>query len=79
MDATKHTLAKYLMELTIVDYESAHFHPSEVAAAALFLSMQLLDKAAWVSLLLIETGECLKDKLPNYWIKMFHLLIVVCD
>lgn len=47
VDATKHTLAKYLMELTIVDYEMVHYHPSEIAAAALCLSMKVLDHTTW--------------------------------
>ena len=48
VDATTHTLAKYLMELTIVNYDMAHHHPSEIAAAALCLSMKVLDGADWV-------------------------------
>lgn len=48
VDASKHTLAKYLMELTIVDYDLVHTHPSEIAAAALCLSMKVLDgKTNW--------------------------------
>lgn len=47
VDATKHTLAKYLMELTVVDYEMVHIHPSEIAAAALCLSMKTLDNSPW--------------------------------
>uniref|UniRef100_A0A8C9SHX2 Cyclin B2 n=1 Tax=Scleropages formosus TaxID=113540 RepID=A0A8C9SHX2_SCLFO len=34
-NAEKHTLAKYLMELTLVDYNMVHYNPSEIAAAAL--------------------------------------------
>uniref|UniRef100_A0A8D3E7J0 G2/mitotic-specific cyclin-B2 n=1 Tax=Scophthalmus maximus TaxID=52904 RepID=A0A8D3E7J0_SCOMX len=30
----RHTLAKYLMELTLLDYHMVHYRPSEVAAAA---------------------------------------------
>jgi cyclin B len=43
VDANTHTLAKYLMELTIVDYEMVHVHPSQIAASALCLSMKILD------------------------------------
>uniref|UniRef100_A0A8D2ZRF4 G2/mitotic-specific cyclin-B2 n=1 Tax=Scophthalmus maximus TaxID=52904 RepID=A0A8D2ZRF4_SCOMX len=32
--ADRHTLAKYLMELTLLDYHMVHYRPSEVAAAA---------------------------------------------
>ncbi|XP_019359862.1 PREDICTED: G2/mitotic-specific cyclin-B2 isoform X2 [Gavialis gangeticus] len=46
-DAEQHTLAKYLMELTLVDYDMVHHHPSEIAAAALCLSQQVLGQAKW--------------------------------
>ncbi|KAL1007263.1 hypothetical protein UPYG_G00084260 [Umbra pygmaea] len=46
-DVEKHTLAKYLMELTLLDYDMVHYHPSEVAAAALCLSQLLLDGLKW--------------------------------
>merc|ERR1711962_1931596 len=39
VDTTIHNLAKYLMELAIVEYGFAHILPSEVAAAALAISM----------------------------------------
>ncbi|XP_071964475.1 G2/mitotic-specific cyclin-B-like [Antedon mediterranea] len=42
----KHTLAKYLMELTLPEYEMVQYNPSEIAAAALYLSMKLLDTDA---------------------------------
>lgn len=46
-DAEKHTLAKYLMELTLLDYDMVHYHPSEIAAASLCLSQLLLDGLKW--------------------------------
>ena len=48
-DLEKHTLAKYLMELTLLDYNMVHFRPSEVAAASLCLSQLLLNGLPWVS------------------------------
>uniref|UniRef100_S4R4W9 Cyclin B2 n=1 Tax=Petromyzon marinus TaxID=7757 RepID=S4R4W9_PETMA len=47
VDADKHTLAKYLMELSLVDYNMVHFHPSQIAAAALYLSQKLMDDSKW--------------------------------
>ncbi|KAE8617606.1 hypothetical protein XENTR_v10009136 [Xenopus tropicalis] len=46
-DAEQHTLAKYLMELTLIDYEMVHFNPSEIAAAALCLSQKILAQGSW--------------------------------
>ncbi|XP_058054716.1 G2/mitotic-specific cyclin-B2 [Anopheles bellator] len=36
-----HVLAKYLLELASVDYSTAHYKPSEIAAAALYVSLFL--------------------------------------
>lgn len=44
VDALTHTLAKYAMELTLVDYHMAHVKPSMVAAAALALSLKVFDQ-----------------------------------
>ncbi|XP_069480484.1 G2/mitotic-specific cyclin-B2-like isoform X1 [Ambystoma mexicanum] len=46
-DAVQHTLAKYLMELVLVDYDMVHFRPSEVAAAALCLVQKVLEQGTW--------------------------------
>jgi len=43
VDATAHTMAKYVMELTLLEYGFAHILPSEVAAAALAFSVRALD------------------------------------
>ncbi|XP_038606290.1 G2/mitotic-specific cyclin-B2 [Tachyglossus aculeatus] len=46
-DAEQHTLAKYLMELTIVDYDMVHYPPSAIAAAASCLSQKILGQGEW--------------------------------
>lgn len=46
-DVERHTLAKYLMELTLLDYDMVHYRPSEIAAAALCLSQLLLEGLSW--------------------------------
>jgi len=43
VDATAHTMAKYVMELTLLEYRFAHVLPSEIAAAALAFSLKALD------------------------------------
>uniref|UniRef100_A0A8D3AT94 Cyclin B1 n=1 Tax=Scophthalmus maximus TaxID=52904 RepID=A0A8D3AT94_SCOMX len=45
--AEQHTLAKYLLELTMVDYEMVHFPPSLLASAAFALTLRLLDAGDW--------------------------------
>lgn len=41
-DSKIHTLAKYLMELTLVEYECAHWKPSFLAAVSLFVTLKVL-------------------------------------
>lgn len=49
VDVEQHTLAKYLMELTMLDYDMVHFPPSQIAAGAFCLAMKILDNGEWVS------------------------------
>uniref|UniRef100_UPI00358EC9F3 G2/mitotic-specific cyclin-B2-like isoform X4 n=1 Tax=Myxine glutinosa TaxID=7769 RepID=UPI00358EC9F3 len=60
-DSEQHTLAKYLMELTLVDYDMVHFYPSQVAAAALCLSRRILDGLEWTVTLQAYTGYAEAD------------------
>lgn len=64
VDATKHTLAKFLMELTIVDYDMVHYHPSEIAAASLCLSMKVLDSTEWNDTLMYYSNYTEKELHP---------------
>lgn len=43
-----HTMAKFLMELCLPDYSMLEFHTSMIAAAALYVSMQLYGAGEWV-------------------------------
>lgn len=43
VDAVVHMLAKYVMELTILEYSFAHVLPSKIAATALAFSLKALD------------------------------------
>lgn len=47
VDVQQHTLAKYLMELTLTDYDMVHYYPSKVAAAASCLSQKVLGQGKW--------------------------------
>ncbi|TMW42837.1 hypothetical protein DOY81_012083, partial [Sarcophaga bullata] len=37
-----HAMSKYFLELAMIEYDMSHYKPSEIAAAALFLSLNLL-------------------------------------
>jgi len=43
VDVQQHTLAKYLIEISLLEYELVHIPPSLMASAALFLSLRVLD------------------------------------
>ncbi|XP_062388052.1 G2/mitotic-specific cyclin-B1-like [Sardina pilchardus] len=45
--AEHHTLAKYFVELTMVDYEMVHFPPSQVASAAFALTLKVYSCGEW--------------------------------
>ncbi|KAM8972244.1 G2/mitotic-specific cyclin-B2-like [Pelodytes ibericus] len=63
-DARQHSLAKYLMELTLLDYDMVHFHPSIIAAAALCLTQTILNTGTWDANLQFYTGYTKDDLLP---------------
>ncbi|XP_078531320.1 G2/mitotic-specific cyclin-B1 [Lissotriton helveticus] len=47
VSSEQHTLAKYLMELVMVDYDMVHFPPSQVAAAAFCLAIKVIGGGEW--------------------------------
>ncbi|RUS76758.1 hypothetical protein EGW08_015489 [Elysia chlorotica] len=64
VDATKHTLAKYLMELTIIELDMAHIRPSHIAASALYLSMLVLDESRWTKTLQYYSSYSEEELIP---------------
>uniref|UniRef100_A0A4W3KFR7 Cyclin B1 n=1 Tax=Callorhinchus milii TaxID=7868 RepID=A0A4W3KFR7_CALMI len=51
VSAEQHILAKYLMELTMGDYDMVHYPPSLIAAAGFHLAQTLLSCGEWSPLL----------------------------
>lgn len=49
VDVQQHTLAKYLIEISLLEYDMAHIPPSLLASAALFLSLRVLDSSLTLS------------------------------
>lgn len=48
-DIQTRTIGKYLMEISLLDHRFMEYMPSHVAAAAMYMSRQILDKSEWVS------------------------------
>ncbi|XP_044133023.1 G2/mitotic-specific cyclin-B2-like [Bufo gargarizans] len=63
-EAEHHTLAKYLMELTLMDYEMVHYRPSIVAAASLCLTQKVLNWGTWDATVQHFTGYTEDNLLP---------------
>lgn len=49
-DIQTRTIAKYLVEISLLDHRFMECAPSQVAAAAMYLSRLIFDRGAWVSL-----------------------------
>ncbi|NXP15482.1 CCNB1 protein, partial [Thinocorus orbignyianus] len=64
VDLEQHILAKYLMELSIMDYDMVHFPPSKTAAAASCLALKLLNGCEWTPTLQHYTSYTEQDLLP---------------
>jgi len=64
VNAIKHTLAKFLMELSLISYNLTKSYPSEIAAAALFLSIKLIDSSEWTPTLEHYSGYSEDEILP---------------
>lgn len=64
VDATIHALAKYFLELTLPEYDMAHYLPSALAAASLYLSLKLLCETPWSETLTFYSGYSEEKILP---------------
>ncbi|KAM4035165.1 G2/mitotic-specific cyclin-B2-like [Anomaloglossus baeobatrachus] len=63
-DAEHHVLAKYFMELTLVDYDMVHYRPSIIAAASLCLTQKVLDWGSWDATVHHYTGYTEENLFP---------------
>ena len=52
-DVHSRTIAKYLIEISIVDDRFLKYTPSIIAAAGMYLSRRMMDRGPWVSVLLV--------------------------
>lgn len=69
-DSEQHTLAKFIMELTLPEYQFAHINPSVMAASSLCLSCAILSgkgesSSSWTSTLQHYSGYSHEDLLST--------------
>jgi len=60
-------MAKYLMELTLLDHECSPMPPSQVAAAALYVTLKVLNvsKKSWNETVQFYSGYSEEEILPH--------------
>lgn len=63
-DIQARTVAKYLMEISLVDYKFLALPPSMIAAAALYLSRKMLNRSEWHANL-IHYSQYTEDELQH--------------
>ncbi|KAK9476420.1 cyclin-like protein [Lipomyces japonicus] len=62
-DIQTRTLAKYLMEIALVDHRFLKFYPSRVAATAMYLARDMLERSPWDRNLVHYSGGYEVDKI----------------
>ncbi|TRY91871.1 hypothetical protein DNTS_017671 [Danionella cerebrum] len=62
--AEQHTLAKYFLELTMVDYDMVHFPPSQLACAAYALTLRVFNCGDWTPTLQHYMGYAEDSLIP---------------
>ena len=73
-DIQSRTLAKYLLEITVVDFRFVGELPSKCAAAAMFLSRKMLGKGYWDGNLIHYSGGYTKMQLESICLMMMEYL-----
>ncbi|KAI5808697.1 cyclin-like protein [Peziza echinospora] len=65
-DIHTRTVAKYLMEISLVDYKLMEYLPSQIAAASMYLSRMILRRGPWDSALIHYSGYTEDDIRPIF-------------
>ena len=70
-----HTMGKFLLELCLPDYSMLEFHPSLLAAAALYLAMQVYHTGDWVCIVYYGLQATTRAYIPcaPYGIDLQHM------
>ena len=57
-DIQTRTLGKYLLEISLLDYQFMGYHPSHIAAASMYLARLILERGEWVCLYSVPSLHC---------------------
>ncbi|KAI1075064.1 cyclin-like protein [Whalleya microplaca] len=67
------TIGKYLMEISVLDHRFMAYRPSHVAAAAMYLSRQILDLGEWDETIAYYAGYSEEEIEPVYRLMVDYL------
>lgn len=73
-DQDTRTVAKYLMEISLVEYRLMEYLPSHVAAAAMYLSRMILKRGSWNSSLVHYSGYTEAEIKPVFLLLVKYIL-----
>lgn len=58
------TLARYILELSLMEYHTIFYSESKIACAALYIALKMKHKTGWSQTLEYYSGYKLEDFLP---------------
>lgn len=74
-DTVIHNIAKYLMELCLMEYQCAHWNPSLVAATALYISLKIVDSANKWTDTLVYYSQYTEEQLKPHVTTLCNIII----
>jgi len=77
-DLFSRSVAKYLMELSLLDFRFLRYKPSHVAASAMYLSRLILDRGDWDETFVFYSGYAEEDLEPVVHLMVDYLVRPVC-
>ena len=73
-DIQSRTIAKYLMEISLLDHRFMAYRPSHVAAAAMYMSRLILDRGPWDDIITYYAGYT-EDEIEPVFLLMLDYLV----
>ncbi|KAI4164102.1 MAG: hypothetical protein LQ342_002338 [Letrouitia transgressa] len=72
-DIQTRTLAKYFLEISLLDHRFMKYHPSHIAASAMFLARMILERGPWDATLVQYAGYTEEDIVPVFKLMVDYL------
>lgn len=68
------TLARYILEFSLMDYDTIRISDSKLAAAALYLAIKMKKVSGWTNILEFYTGMLYNLGVFCVWTKIYNFL-----